>query len=56
MLKLVDCQHSEIQQYINALYESCNGEVDIGFWHFKEKNATFTFEYNWFCSIPFAKR
>ena len=27
----------------NALCESCNGEVDIGFWHFKEKNATFTF-------------
>ena len=27
----------------NALWESCNGEVDIGIWHFKEKNATFTF-------------
>ena len=27
----------------SALCESCNGEVDIGFWHFKEKNATFTF-------------
>ena len=26
-----------------ALCESCNGELDIGFWHFKEKNATFTF-------------
>ena len=26
-----------------AQYESCNGEVDIGIWHFKEQNATFTF-------------
>ena len=38
---------------VQSLCESCNGEVEIGIWHFKEKNATFTFY--WLCSIPFAK-
>ena len=35
----------------NALWQSCNGEMDIGFFQFLEKNTTFTF----FAQFPLLK-
>ena len=42
-LRSLNFVKNDIALEANALCESCNGEVDIGIWHFKEKNATFTF-------------